>query len=116
VEVVVVWVVDVLVVPGVLVVIGNMVVLLSVSFEMLKTEDRSSSSPCIVKMSSNVPLEMLLTFSSEKVMVVDVIVIVVVVVTVTVDVVRVDVVRVVLVALIGQIDARQDPPPTNNVS
>jgi len=67
-----------------------------------------------VKISSPVPLEMLLTFSSEKVMVVDVSM--VVVVSVTVDVVRVEVVDVVVVAVIGQIDGRQDPPPTNNVS
>lgn len=110
-EVVEVEVVDVLVVPVVVVVVGNNVVLLSVSFEMLKL-DRSSS-PRIVKISSTVPLEMLLTFSSVKVMVVDAIVIVVVTVEVDVDE---EVVDVVLVAVIGQIDGFQDPPPTNNVS
>lgn len=111
-DVVEVEVVDVLVVPVVVVVVGNNVVLLSVSFEMLKL-DRSSSSPRIVKISSTVPLEMLLTFSSVKVMVVDAIVIVVVTVEVDVDE---EVVDVVLVAVIGQIDGFQDPPPTNNVS
>lgn len=112
VDVVEVEVVDVLVVD-VVVVVGNMVVLLSVSFEMLKSEG-SSRIVEISKKPSSVSLEMLLTFSSEKVMVVDVIM--VVVVRVTVDVVRVVVVDVVVVAVIGQIDGRQDPPPTNNVS